>query len=61
MLQNNQIKIPDHLRNFSNTFSFSMDNIKQSLILNVNLKNHCQEKNLTLWYPLRQLEIFWGL
>lgn len=43
-LQNSQTKIPDHLKVFSNIFSFSRDNVKRSLILNMNKKSLSREK-----------------
>lgn len=44
-LQNSQTKIPDHLKVFSNIFSFSRDNVNWSLILNVNKKLLSREKH----------------
>lgn len=42
-LQNSETKIADHLKVFSNIFSFSRDKVKQSLILNMNKKSLSRE------------------
>lgn len=44
-LQNSQTKIPDHLKVFSNIFSFSRVNVNWSLILNMNKKLLSREKH----------------